>query len=98
MQSKEQMQQFVVDMLTRDLPVGYCYHNYEHSLYVQEKAIQIGRHELCTEKEIELLSAAALWHDTGYIKKYAGHEGESCSLAKKYLPEFGFFFRRRRIW
>ncbi|MEO6722119.1 MAG: HD domain-containing protein [Ferruginibacter sp.] len=90
MQNKQQMQQFVIDMLQEHLPVNYCYHNCEHSLYVQEVALQIGRYEKVTEKEMALLSAAALWHDTGYIETYAGHEEESCSLAKKYLPEFGF--------
>ena len=90
MQSKLHMKVFVVDLLKDNLPVGYYYHNYEHTLYVQEKAVQIGRHENCTEKEIELLSTAALWHDAGYINTYNGHEEESCVLAKKYLPEYGF--------
>jgi uncharacterized protein len=90
MQSKLHLQHFVVDLLKDNLPVGYCYHNYQHTLYVQEKAVQIGRHEHCTEKEIELLSTAALWHDTGYINTYDGHEAASCVLAKKYLPEYGF--------
>ena len=90
MQSKLHMQNFVMDLLQDNLPVGYYYHNYQHTLYVLEKAIQIGRHEHCTEKEMELLTAAALWHDTGYINTYNGHEAASCALAKKYLPEYGF--------
>ena len=90
MQNKEPMQQFVIDMLKKDLPVNYCYHNCDHTLYVQKKTIQIGRYEHCNEREIELLAAAALWHDTGYIKKYEGHEEESCLLAGRYLPGYGF--------
>jgi uncharacterized protein len=90
MQSKLHMKVFVVDLLKDNLPVGYYYHNCDHTLYVQEKAIQIGRHEGCSEKEIELLSTAALWHDTGYINTYQGHEEASCVLAKKYLPEYGY--------
>ena len=90
MPNKLHMKNFVVELLKDNLPVCYYYHNHEHTLYVQEKAIQIGRHESCTEKEIDLLSAAALWHDTGYINTYNGHEEASCVLAKKYLPGYGF--------
>jgi uncharacterized protein len=93
MQNKCTMKEFVIDMLKEKLPANYFYHNYEHTLYVLEKAIEIGTHEGCTEKEIELLSAAALWHDTGYIKVYAGHEEASCLLAKKHLPKYGYSAR-----
>jgi uncharacterized protein len=90
MQNKLYMKDFVTALLKDNIPVCYYYHNYEHTLYVYEKVIQIGRHEGCNEKEIELLSAAALWHDTGYINSYANHEAAGCSLAKKHLPGFGF--------
>lgn len=90
MQSKLLMKEFVTDMLKHKVPANYYYHNYEHTLYVQEQAMEIGKHEKCTEKELELLSAAALWHDTGYINTYAGHEEASCLLAKKYLPNYGY--------
>jgi uncharacterized protein len=90
MQNKITMKEFVIGMLKEKLPANYYYHNYHHTLYVQEKAIEIGTYEGCTEKEIELLSAAALWHDTGYINIYTGHEEASCLLAKKHLPQYGF--------
>ena len=90
MQSKLPMKEFVVKLLNENLNPIYYYHNYEHTLYVLDKAVEIGRHENCKAREIELLSAAALWHDTGYINIYAGHEAESCALAQKYLPGYGF--------
>ncbi len=90
MQNKTTMQQFVIDMLKEKLPVNYYYHNYEHTLYVLKNAIEIGTQEKCTEYEIELLTVAALWHDTGYINTYKGHEEESCLLAKKHLPSYGY--------
>ena len=90
MQSKLPVKEFVINLLNDNLSMFYYYHNYEHTLYVLDKAIEIGQHENCTAKEMELLSAAALWHDTGYINTYAGHEEESCLLARQYLPEFGF--------
>ncbi len=89
MQSKE-MKEFVINLLQQNLPPTYFYHNYQHTLYVLANAETIGRSEAITEHEMHLLKAAALWHDTGYIHVYTGHEFESCLLAKKHLPDFGF--------
>ncbi len=84
------MKEFVINLLKDNLPNVYYYHNYEHTLYVLEKAREIGNYEGCSEKELNLLSTAALWHDTGYIKTYGNHEEESCTLARQYLPGYGF--------
>ena len=90
MQSKQDMKAFVINLLNSNLPPVYYYHNYKHTLYVLEKAIEIGEAENCSEQEMKLLSAAALWHDTGYIKTYKDHEAAGCELASKYLPAYGF--------
>jgi len=90
MQSNASMTAFVVDLLKRNIPSFYYYHNFAHTLYVADKAIEIGKAEGCTEREIMLVNAAALWHDTGYIGTYAGHEEESARLAAQYLPSYGY--------
>ena len=90
MQNKLQMETLVVNLLETNISETYLYHNLAHTLYVQEKAIEIGKYEGCTAHELELLSTAALWHDTGYVKTYTDHEEESCILARKNLPEYGF--------
>jgi predicted metal-dependent HD superfamily phosphohydrolase len=84
------MEDFVVDLLKNNLSQYYFYHNYKHTLYVRETAIEIGKFENCTEKELDLLNTAALWHDTGYTKTYVNHEEESCKLARQYLPGYGY--------
>lgn len=84
------MKEFVIDMLNNNLSRIYYYHNYEHTLYVMEKAVEIGQAENCTEEEIKLLKAAALWHDSGYINTYKDHEAAGCVLARQYLPEYGY--------
>jgi uncharacterized protein len=84
------MKDFIINLLTQNLPSAYYYHNVKHTLYVVEKTDEIGRYEKCSESELRLLNAAALWHDTGYIKTYFNHEQESCLLARQYLPTFGF--------
>lgn len=90
MQSKEHMKQFVISLLNDNLPPNYYYHNYEHTLYVLDKAMEIGQHENCTELQVKLLVAAALWHDAGYIKTYNNHEEAGCELAAFYLPGYGY--------
>jgi predicted metal-dependent HD superfamily phosphohydrolase len=84
------MKNFVLKLLSENLPENLCFHDVDHTLYVLEKVIEIGQNENCTEHEIELLSVAALWHDTGYTITYAGHEQEGCILARRYLPEYGY--------
>lgn len=90
MQSKMPMKEFVISLLNDNLPSAYYYHNYEHTLYVLDKAIEIGQHENSTGPEMKLLMAAALWHDTGYINTYNGHEEAGCVLARQYLPGYGY--------
>jgi uncharacterized protein len=90
MQSKHQMKEFVLNLLKDNLSKDLYYHNPEHTLYVLEKALEIGRNEGCTEVELDLIGAAALWHDTGYTKTYRNHEEESCMMARQYLPDYGY--------
>ena len=90
MQSKHQMKEFVFNLLKDNLSKDLYYHNPEHTNYVIEKALEIGRHEGCTEQELDLIEAAALWHDTGYTKTYRNHEEESCKMARLYLPDYGY--------
>jgi uncharacterized protein len=92
MHIRQRMNDFVIDLLKTNIPATYFYHNYEHTLYVQEKAREIGMHENCTDAELALLNTAALWHDIGYINTYQDHEQEGCKIAQQYLPEFGYTF------
>jgi len=84
------MKNFITDFLSANLPKTYFYHNADHTMYVLDKAMEIGKYEGCSEKELDLLSAAALWHDTGYAKLYNNHEEESCKLARLYLPGYNY--------
>ena len=90
MQSDLHMKEFVVNLLKNNLPPTYYYHDVDHSLYVMEKTIEIAKNEHCSAEEIRLLSTAALWHDVGFVNIYVGHEEESCSFAKQYLPGYGY--------
>ncbi|HTL08364.1 MAG TPA: HD domain-containing protein [Chitinophagaceae bacterium] len=90
MQNSNAMQDYVINLLKEKISPYYYYHNYRHTLYVQEKAIEIGIAEGCNAAEIEWLSVAALWHDTGFIHTYLHHEQAGCILVREQLPGFGY--------
>ena len=90
MHINQQVHDFVINLLKTKIAATYFYHNYVHTVYVTDKVVEIGKQENCTEEEIKLLATAALWHDTGYIHTYKGHEEESCLLVRQYLPGNGF--------
>ncbi len=90
MQNNDAAKRFVIKMLEEKIPPLYHYHNIEHTLYVARQAAHIGKMEKCSSQQMDILVAAALWHDTGFIHIYDGHELESCRLAREQLPQFGF--------
>ncbi|MEJ7587957.1 MAG: HD domain-containing protein [Ferruginibacter sp.] len=77
-------------MLTEGLSTALTYHNVSHTLDVALHCDMIAKEEGITDKDILLeLQVAALYHDTGFIFAYTGHEEESCSIAREQLPGFG---------
>jgi predicted metal-dependent HD superfamily phosphohydrolase len=90
MDTEQRMMDFVEELINNSVAASYPYHNFNHTLYVYNKTLEIAAHEKCSASDLRLLKAAALWHDTGYINIYYGHEEESCVQAQKYLGDFGF--------
>ncbi|WP_295767117.1 HD domain-containing protein [uncultured Mucilaginibacter sp.] len=76
--------------LAQELPPHFTYHNANHTLDVNNAALSIGRAEGINEAETDLLSAAAWYHDAGYLESITDHEDVSCKITKQYLPEFGY--------
>jgi hypothetical protein len=88
-------------------PIDTPYHDLEHTLQVTWCLVQMlaGRHHVgieprLNERQFELAIAAALLHDTGYLKMRADLEGtgakytfthvlRSCAVASSYLPTLG---------
>ncbi|WP_170069012.1 HD domain-containing protein [Cecembia rubra] len=73
-----------------NLPTHLTYHNYLHTQYVIEKAQLIGEKENLSDKALELLMVAALFHDMGYLFQKKDHENISCKIVEKELPSWGF--------
>ena len=66
------------------------YHNIAHTLDVMEQTLRIASFDdTLTEREIYLLHLAALYHDTGFLEIYMGHEEVSCRYFLEDAGNFG---------
>src|SRR5262245_4945060 len=86
----EKTKSFIVDKLTRELPSHLYYHGVHHSLDVLSAAEMLGREEKISDKEMELVKVAVLFHDSGFTVSPKGHEEIGCDLVRKNLPGFGY--------
>lgn len=84
------IQEEVLDMLETKLPKNLYYHNVKHTIDVTTEVELIGWAEGLSEEDVQLLKVAGLFHDTGHIMKYSGHEECSCEIAADMLPKFNY--------
>src|ERR1700743_2061738 len=81
---------FILNKLKNELPAHLSYHGIDHTMDVYTAAERIAKEKGISDYEQKLLLTAALFHDTGFIKKREGHEVESCNFARQYLPLYGY--------
>ncbi|PID87985.1 MAG: guanylate cyclase [Bacteroidia bacterium] len=86
----EDLNDYVLDRLERELPKHLYYHNYKHTIDVTIGVEIIGYGERVNEEEMLLLKTAALFHDFGQIEGAQGHEERSCRIAESILPNYGY--------
>lgn len=84
------IQEYMLDMLEEKLPKYLHYHSVKHTIDVTTEVELIGWAEGLSESDIMLLKVAGLFHDSGHIVTYAGHEEESCNFAQEILPRFNY--------
>ncbi|MGN6396846.1 MAG: HD domain-containing protein [Mucilaginibacter sp.] len=82
--------EFIINKLNQELPEYLNYHNSTHTLDVVESAYRLGQAEGISSADMELLLTAAYYHDSGFLVKMAGHEEESCRIARETLPGFNY--------
>lgn len=86
----EKARDFIIKKLTEELDPDYSYHNIDHTLDVLQAVSNLASLEGLDEHARLLLETAALFHDSGMIKTYHGHEEASAELVRQYLPDFGY--------
>ncbi|UII24762.1 DUF5706 domain-containing protein [Fulvivirga maritima] len=83
-------EQYIKQLFKEKLSDQLLYHSLSHTTEVAEAAVALGFDTGLNDEEQELLELAAWFHDTGYIKKYNGHEAESVEFAKDFLSKEGY--------
>ncbi len=81
---------FLLTKLEKELPPELNYHNLKHTLGVLSASEELAALENVTGEELTILKTAALFHDSGFLKVYEGHEEISCELAASLLPQFDY--------
>ena len=87
----EQVKAYILARLERDLAPTLYYHNLAHTRDdVLPAAIRLLAGEGANQKERLLLQTAVLFHDSGQLEQYEGHEAVSLQIAAATLPGFGY--------
>jgi HD superfamily phosphodiesterase len=81
----EKAEKFVRDVFANEIPYSsYTYHSIDHTMQVQNAAIEIAGLAGLSAQDKEILGLATLFHDVGFAEVYQGHE----EVSKKYAKEF----------
>ncbi|HSU49730.1 MAG TPA: YitT family protein, partial [Segetibacter sp.] len=83
------LQEDVFQRLENRLPSCLTYHNAAHTKAVLASAQTLAAAEELNDEDTLLISTAALFHDTGFLKTYKNHEAASCVIARELLPNYG---------
>jgi len=86
----QKAEDYVTTLFKEELSDDLLYHNYAHTIEVVEVVSLLGEKSELSDEEVEMLKLAAWFHDTGYVKKYVGHEEESLKYADDFLQSNNF--------
>jgi predicted metal-dependent HD superfamily phosphohydrolase len=82
--------EFVSNLFREKLSPNLIYHNYTHTLDVVNNTRKIGKKSGLSDDELEIVTLAAWFHDTGYTETYKGHEEKSKEIAEAFLNEHNY--------
>ncbi len=86
----EEASDYVFELFKKKLPSIYVYHNYKHTEDVVDAIKKIGNKSGLNEEDLETVTLAGWFHDTGFIEKSENHEDVSIELAKNFLKEHNY--------
>ena len=86
----EGVKKYILDRLHKELNPNLTYHSIDHTLDVLDSAIRLAELEKITGEDLVLLKTACLFHDSGMMVTYRGHEEASVIICRDTLPGFGY--------
>lgn len=84
------VKEYILDRMKHELDSRLQYHTIDHTLDVLNAAIIIAEKEGIEKYEMDLVKTAAVFHDSGIIETYDGHEKASIRIARQVLPDYGY--------
>ncbi len=84
------LEEDVLAFLRETLPKGLYYHSVQHTVDVIQATEEIALNENIFDERVILLKTAALFHDSGFTKKYQKNEVIGVEIAKQFLPKYGY--------
>ncbi len=81
---------YILKKLERELDPRLTYHSIDHTLDVLESAIRLAEMEKISEEDKIILKTACVFHDSGMLVTYRGHEEASIEICRQTLPRFGY--------
>ena len=79
-----------MNKLENELPAELDYHNINHTRDVFAASEELAAMENISGEDLVILKTAALFHDSGFLTIYDGHEEVSCQLAASILPDYDY--------
>lgn len=86
----EGAKKYILKKLQTELNPDLKYHGISHTIDVFNSATVIAAMENINGKDLLLIQTASLYHDSGFIIKYKGHEEISVMIAQDVLPKYGY--------
>ena len=86
----EKSTSYIFNLFKERLKQSYVYHNYAHTIETTEVAREMAEKSGLSAADLEVLVLGALFHDTGYVETYIGHEEKSVEIAEEFLLKEGY--------
>ena len=86
----EGAKKYILEKLKNELNPDLRYHSISHTIDVFNSATVLAALENVNGRNLILLQTAALYHDSGLLIKYKGHEDISVLIVRKTLPKYGY--------
>ena len=86
----ENLKREVFLLLNESLPKELSYHTVKHTQDVFDVSRRISELYMISGRDQYLLLTAALFHDTGFIAIYKGHEEESVRISREILGAYDY--------
>jgi hypothetical protein len=80
----------MLNKLEKELDPRLTYHSVAHTLDVTESAVRLADMEKVSPAEIQIIKTACLYHDSGMLVTYRGHEEASVEICRQTLPLFNY--------